>query len=139
MLTDRRGRKHTRTRLRLIALAFAVVACSDSTATTQQECTGDVAISATGGTTPTITWSPACRLWVLGVEEQDGGDVWVITSSGGNRIASGVRYGTLPSGAAALQPATPLVVGRTYSIFLARHTGPASDDGVLVGTADFTP
>ena len=85
-----------------------------------------------------ITWRPACRLFVLGVEEE-GGDVWVIVSEGGNRIASGVQYGVLPAGTTSDQAAVPLVAGRTYNIFALRHTGPGSGDGVLAGTKDFVP
>lgn len=129
----------TRIRTKLVALAFALVACRDSTAPNQPECTGNVDIHVSGGTTPTITWTPACRVFVLGVEEEGGRDVWLIVSEGGNRIASGVRYGTVPAGATSDESAIALVAGRTYTIFAARHTGPASDDGVLAGTRDFTP
>jgi hypothetical protein len=124
--------------LQLVALAFVLAGCDDSTAPNQPECTGPVDIQVSAGTTPRITWTPACRLFVLGVEGDDG-DVWVIVSEGGNRIASGVRYGVVPAGATSDEAAIPLVAGQTYTIFAARHTGPGSDDGELAGLLDFVP
>ena len=58
------------------------------------------------GLTPTISWTPRCRLAGLFVEAvESGGDVWAIEAGGSEGISSGVVYGTVPTGAAEDAPA----------------------------------
>ena len=119
-------------------LAFTVAGCGDSTGPGGAPCTGSVDVTVSSGTTPTISWTPNCRLWLVGVEADDG-DVWVIASPGRNGISPGVRYGVVPRGAMSDGPAVPLIAGQTYNVFVGRHTGPDDDDGVLAGVRTFTP
>ena len=119
-------------------VAFTAAGCGDSTGPSGAACAGSVDVSVSSGTTPTISWMPNCRLWLVGVEGEDG-DVWVILTPGRNGISSGVRYGRVPSGATSDGPAVPLVAGRTYDVFVGRHTGPDEDDGALAGLQTFTP
>jgi hypothetical protein len=97
------------------------------------------------GLTPSIGWSPGCRVGSLAVYEavpvpppQPGEDptpplpgdqtpgytqgtpMWRITSPAvaGNLIEPSVRYGSVPGDADELQPATPLAAGKHYIVEL---------------------
>jgi hypothetical protein len=120
------------------ACVLASVACGDddSTGLPAGNCTTDVTISVSAGTTPTFTWSPACRVTALLVEVEAGGDVWYIEATGAQGIASGVVYGTEPAGAEEDQPAIPLVAGETYDVLVARGDLANLE---LAGMATFTP
>ena len=128
-----------------LTAAMLLAACgSDSESTgpgqTLPECTGNVSVQVSAGTQPTFSWTPACRLFFLNVEPAtSGGDLWPLISRGANRIAPGVKYGVVPTGAEELQPAVALVAGQAYKVVLARYTGPDEEDGVLVGGRTFTP
>lgn len=126
---------------RTVALAFLLSACSsDPTGPNGPlpECTGPVSIQVSSGTSPSFDWSPACRLFFLSVE-LGAEDEWLVISDGANAIAPPVRYGVLPAGARQRDPATPLEPGLTYDVNVARWTGPGAEDGVLIGSRDFTP
>ncbi len=127
----------------VVTLVAALACGSDSGSTNPRslpECTGNVSIQVSAGIQPTFSWTPACRLFVLGVESaSSGSDQWVIISAGANRITPGVRYGTVPAGAAQLEAPAPLARGQSYDVFLGRYTGPDPDDGVLIGVKAFTP
>ena len=126
-----------------VTVLLIVLACEGSSTDPLQslpECTGNVGIQVTGGTQPTFSWTPACRLFFLNVEPAaSGSDLWPIISRGGNRIAPGVKYGVVPAGAEQLQPPASLVIGQAYKVALGRHTGPGAEDGAIVGVQEFTP
>lgn len=105
------------------------------------ECTGPVTLSASAGTVPRFTWTPACRLFLVLVEDPTGdGDQWGVLSDSSNKIAPGVSYGVIPSGATKeLLAPVPLVAGHSYHATVARFTGPGHEDGVTIGQLDFTP
>jgi hypothetical protein len=129
---------HSRTLCALASL-LAGVACSDGASPIEQAaCTGDVTLSVTSGTAPSISWSPACKLFLVLVEAE-GGDVWAVISDGANAIATPVRYGVVPTGATELQAPTPLVAGLSYSVSVFRWTGPNPQDGTPIGQKIFTP
>lgn len=124
----------------VLAILLASVACgSDTTSPSEQvACTGNVAVSVSSGTTPNISWDPACKAYSVLVEG-DGGDVWGIASEDGeNAIATPVRYGVVPAGATEFAPPSLLSAGTTYSVAVFRWTGPP-EDGTLIGTKAFTP
>lgn len=125
----------------IAALGCTLAACSSdptSPAGPVPECTGSVTIEVSSGTAPTFDWSPACRLFFLSVE-LGAADQWLVITDGTNAIAPPVRYGVLPAGARQRDPAIPLEAGRTYDVNVARWTGPGAEDGVLIGSRDFTP
>ena len=120
----------------------AALACSDSNAPgALPECTGAVTPKVGSGTTPRISWTPACRLFLVLVEDPSGGgDQWGVLSDSSNAIATPVTYGSMPAGATKeLQAAIALTVGQQYHLVLYRFTGPGHEDGTLAGEADFTP
>ena len=122
-------------------LCCALVACSSdptSPGGPVGECTGPVTIDVSSGTSPTFDWSPACRLFFL-IVELEADDYWLVITDSTNAIAPPVRYGVLPAGARQRDPATPLEVGQTYDVNVARWTGPGPEDGVLIGSEFFTP
>ena len=119
--------------------ALTLVVTAEPPDTSLPECRGPVSVSVSGGTEPTITWTPACRVAGLLVESE-GDDVWFVTSGRANGIAPGITYGAVPATAAA-DPDTPLVplaVGQTYLAAVARYAGPG-EEFVLAGTASFAP
>lgn len=122
-------------------LIVATAACSDTTAPAElAECDGPVAVSVGGGTTPEFTWEPSCRAFFLLVEPAEaGGDQWSVMTPGDNDLAPGITYGTVPAGAEELDAPVALVAGTAYEVLVFRHSGPDADDGVLIGTASFTP
>lgn len=116
---------------------LAIAGCSDGGTGPDDlgPCTvNSVAVSVSSGTTPTFTWTPACRVILLLVE-QGATDQWLLEATG-DGIASGVTYGTVPPGASANEPATPLQAGTTYEIILFR--GPAGSE-VMIALEEFTP
>lgn len=126
----------------LLPLCIAL-ACSDGAGPESANlpaCTGDISLTVSSGPTPRFSWSPGCKTFFLLVESQGaGGDVWSIMTPGTNGLVSGIRYGTVPDGAQELDPASPLVAGSPYAVYVFRYTGPDSDDGVLIGAQTFTP
>lgn len=131
---------HRLRRVSLVTSLAAVVALAgcddDPTRSGDDACRGNVSVSVSSGTTPSITWAPACRVTMLRVESGTLGAVWIIESPGGQGIASGVRYGTVPEGAAEDEPATPLVEGESYDAIVFRGTG---GDLTVAGVENFTP
>ena len=134
--------RHPARRLGL-SLALIAAACKPDSAdpnAPQVACTGIVSVQVTSGTTPTFSWTPACKLFFVLVEPSNSGaDLWSVISDSTNAIASPVVYGTTPSGAVQADAPTPLVAGQVYKVILFRWTGPGKQDGVLIGTANFTP
>ena len=124
----------------LIVLSTMALGCSsDSTDPGDAAaCTGPVTISVSAGTSPTFSWSPACRLFFVNVES-DASDQWGIISDSANAIAPPVQYGVVPAGAEQLSELTPLVSGQTYDVNLFYWTGPDAQDGTFIGSQEFTP
>ena len=126
-----------------VLIVAAAAGCADEPSGTDgpvPECTGAVSVTVGTGTTPTFTWTPACRLFLLLVEPVVGGtDLWSIISDSANVIAPPVTYGVVPTGVQEGDPPTTLVVGSGYEVYLYRWTGPGRQDGALVGQATFTP
>jgi hypothetical protein len=126
----------------LSCLLFLTTACSDSSTNTEElsGCVGDVAVSGTAGTSPTFSWTPRCKVMFLLVEPAgSGSDLWSISTDGRNGIAPGVRYGVVPAGAVAFNPAISLSPGTSYELILYRHTGPGPDDAAISAIHIFTP
>jgi hypothetical protein len=122
-----------------LMLAIAtVMGCGGSSDVTGPEfigpCTGNVTVSVSGSTTPTFTWTPACRVIGLLVE-LEAADQWFLEATG-DGFASGVHYGTVPAGATAQESAKPLVSGTTYEVILFRGT---SESGAIAAIKEFTP
>jgi hypothetical protein len=122
-------------------LPLASLACNDEpTEAGLNDCTGPVALQVSGGTVPSFSWTPACRLFGLLVEpEASGQDLWFIITEGGNTIAPGVTYGQVPAGAEERQPPAALLAGTAYKVAVHRWIGPGGDDGELIGVQSFTP
>ncbi|MCG3776852.1 MAG: hypothetical protein JW395_3723 [Nitrospira sp.] len=127
----------------LVLATFTLLSgCSDdSTSSTElPDCTGEVTITVSAGTTPQFSWAPACQLFFLIVEPAASGeDLWSIGTEGANEISPSVRYGTVPPGAQELDPPTPLMAGTEYKVAIFRYTGPGRQDGVIIGLQTFTP
>jgi hypothetical protein len=124
-------------------LGAVVAACGDSTGNDGVlACEGAVTVQVGSGTSPQISWTPVCRLFLVLVEDAGGmgGDQWAVESDSSNSIAPPVRYGTIPPGATdeITLPVT-LQAGHAYRVNVFRFTGPGHEDGVLIGQANFTP
>jgi probable HAF family extracellular repeat protein len=107
------------------------------------ECTGPVALTVSAGTTPTFSWTPACRVNYLNIDTADGAqEIWSIGSDDGelasyNTIAPGVRFGVVPPRATQIDPLVPLVPGTAYKVFVAFRLADGGDE--FAGEATFTP
>ncbi|MEX2110139.1 MAG: hypothetical protein WD802_06030 [Gemmatimonadaceae bacterium] len=120
----------------VVVVFLASVSCSNyvSGPETSGPCTTDVSVTVSAGTTPTFTWTPACRVIGLLVEE-GASDRWLLEATGAG-IAPGVTYGSVPAGASEDAPAIPLVSGTTYEVILSRGT-PANATRAAI--EEFTP
>jgi hypothetical protein len=119
----------------MLAIATATGCGSDATGPEAGgACTGNVTVSVSAGTTPTFTWTPACRVIGLLVE-LEASDQWFLEGSG-DGIAPGVQYGIVPPGATASEPARPLVSGTTYEVILFRGT---PETATIAAIKEFTP
>ena len=131
-----------RTSLLLAVSCAMVLACSSDSndpGDAAPACTGPVTIAVSSGTSPTFSWTPACRLFFVNVE-LGATDQWSIISDSTNAIAPPVQYGVVPAGAQqSTSEVTPLVPGQTYEVNLFYWTGPGAQDGTFIGSLDFTP
>ena len=122
-----------------IATAAALVAlagCADPTAPEPLDpCTGAVTVSVTAGTTPRISWSPACNVIFMIVEE-DAADLWMVLANADAGFGPGIDYGTAPSGGTQDEAAIALALGVEYVITLYRGTLASP---VLAAIHAFTP
>jgi hypothetical protein len=129
-------------RIPCLALAAAGIACSSeptSSGGALAACSGAVAVSVASGAQPTVTWTPACKLFFLNVEPvNSGADQWSVITDSANAIAPPVKYGVTPPGAVQLTAPASLLVGQAYNVYVFRWTGPGRQDGVLIGTGTFT-
>jgi hypothetical protein len=133
-------------------------ACGDDDATGPEVCTDDtgtVDVQITGGSSPTVSWSPACAVALFLVEGDEEGDTWLLstdeatwdTPSQANRIGPPITYGTVPAGIDELYGPLDLVPGRRYEVILWRIPPTGNFDGCLavfggacmIGLEAFTP
>ncbi|HET7109361.1 MAG TPA: hypothetical protein VFI41_00700 [Gemmatimonadales bacterium] len=80
-------------------------------------------VSVTADPAPVFTWNPTCG--VAGLEVRPTGSAsggWSILSRTElkNPLASGIRYGKLPSEGRTVIPASPLVAGAEYEVVVRR-------------------
>ena len=126
----------------LAAVAAFVAGCDDTTGPgTLPECVGPVNLVVEPSPTPVIRWTPACRVFLVLVEDPGGdGDEWGVLSDSSNAIAPPVTYGIVPHGASKeLGSPMPLQAGHEYHVGVRRFTGPGHEDGELIGQTTFTP
>jgi hypothetical protein len=128
-------------------VVLSASACADSPtallATTP--CATDVQIHASAGSTPDFTWTPSCRLFMVGVElSSSGHDLWFVAAdntSGGGGLTPPIRYGSVPPGAHLVEtPAPPaLQPGVPINALAFRLGGSTGHDTVLAGVLVVTP
>jgi hypothetical protein len=125
--------------MRYLALLFiATLACSDGTGPVPvcSRSVDDLHISA--GTTPTFTWTPACRLGSLGViRVSDQTVVWYVRADG-PALRPPVQYGVTPRGLEVLAGPAPLVPGAEYRVSIA-VAGSGQAPVPVLGIATFVP
>lgn len=98
---------------------FGVLACTSASSPEIVKrplvlCGVQVAVSVTGGTTPTFSWTPGCGATYFEVVTADGREVtWIVQGDTG-KIASGVLYGVAPAAYASRYGPVPLRVGTPY-------------------------
>lgn len=136
-----------RVRLRIAKSAlfgFSILAtssCSSTDATSAEDlpaCSGPVAISVSTGTTPTFSWSPACKVFYLdiGVVDTDQ-EIWAVANfDAKNTISPGVKFGVTPAGTRLIEGPVSLQPGTKYSVFIAFYNNGIETDG---GRVTFTP
>lgn len=111
-------------------------ACGGDGAAPPTACDGPVTLSATGGTIPTVRWSPAClagRLVVNPLPPSQGfGWHWAVTADS-RLIAPGVRFGDAPEGTTEDHPAWPLEPDEPYTVLL------FDAEGAEIGRREFSP
>ena len=128
-------------------LALAAGSCTTSTEPTLLACT-DPSISGGGGelllvssgTTPSFSWSPACKAYSLLVTDSIGNMMWGVISDSGSTMAPGVSYGVVPTGPhKQVQAPVPLLTGKSYAVGLYRPyvTTPTPSD--VLGAIAFRP
>ena len=119
---------------------ITLAGCSDAIGPDElPECSGPVTLEVTPGTTPSFSWTPACRLSSLVVEAVGGTQLWAIITRGENALAPPVSYGDPPAGAETLAPPGQLTSGTAYEVEVERWIGPEGDDGQSVGAKTFEP
>ena len=119
--------------------AFLVVAsCGDDdpvSTNAPAACTGNVTVTVTSGTTPTFSWTPACSIVALIVEE-GANDQWNVLANGDPGFGPSVVYGTKPAGSTQVGATTPLRAGVNYTVTVFR--GPLANP-VISSLQFFTP
>jgi hypothetical protein len=108
----------------IVFLTTAVAGCSSSSGPDLSMCSGSVALAFTAAPTPTLSWTPNCRVDHLLVEVPlppstgGGSDVtWQVAARvEGQGVAAPVRYGVVPQSMQELVAAKPLQAGSFYRI-----------------------
>jgi hypothetical protein len=102
----------------------------------ESACPVNVNISVSGGTTPTISWSPSCAITKLAIEDQKGNVQWFIACDG-NLIRPEVEYGIVPECAVEFCPmAYAMTVGEWYRVSLIRRDW---DHEYVIGAWNIVP
>jgi len=123
-----------------LVLLGGLIGCSDSSGTEALEiCTNPVTLTVGAGTTPKISWSPACLANQVVINEQGGGPAWamffVVDS---NPLRPPVHYGVVQAGALGTPTSpAPLTAGTTYNVNL--FVDPVGGPAELIGTKSVTP
>lgn len=105
----------------VVTVAVLTVGC-ETTGSEPEECAeADVSLTVSTGLQPTFTWTPECRMTWLQVSNAVSADVMWSLSADGNRIPSGVRYGTVPPGSEEWEPAAPLNLADRYTLAIWRY------------------
>lgn len=121
------------------SMAFvALASCGDDdpvSTNAPAACTGNVTVTVTSGTTPTFSWTPACSLVALIVEEA-ANDQWNVIANGDPGFGPNVVYGTKPAGSTQVGAVTPLRSGVSYTVTVFR--GPLASP-VIAALQFFTP
>jgi len=114
-----------RCRVPLLTVTAALVSCGPSEPATPvalSVCPDSVMVTITAGTTPQISWTPACRLSEIQVADSvNASFVWLVgrhASPADNLIVPPVTYGVPPTGVGVGYGPTPLVAGHTYILGL---------------------
>jgi hypothetical protein len=125
-----------------LAAALLTMSCGTDPNVFHVGCQQVDAFDVGSGLTPSISWSPDCRVASVGVYQgvptgsdpdhvpplpgtlpglTTGSRMWQITSpaSVGNLLEPTLRYGRSPDGAIEDSPASPLVAGQLYLVVLA--------------------
>src|SRR5262245_33247377 len=91
---------------------------SSTSVTVDTICSSPVNVSVTqGSTTPTISWSPSCKVQSLSVEDAGSGTVmWAIGNAAG--MSPPITYGVAPGGAIVGVPPAALLRGTAYGVSL---------------------
>jgi hypothetical protein len=130
-------------RRRTLVFGLLVIACGDPTRPPDiTPCFIDpVEVSVGAGTVPEISWTPACGISALAVEEVGAAapesTKWRVHRSQ-TLLQPPVRYGSPPNGSTDVVevPATSLETGRTYRVILFTQ---ALFEFSEIGSATFTP
>ncbi len=116
-------------RSRLIAIVMAVGAIGACAASQEPTpCTAPLVATASAGREPVFTWTPACGIAEIAVNDDvapgDTGQTrwWAQTRDGRNTISSGVRFGSMPSGTRLVVAPTALLAGHSYLVTLLWYT-----------------
>ena len=120
---------------------LAASSCSGTDAISAEDlpgCSGPVSISVSTGTTPTFSWTPACKVYFLDIGVVDTNqEIWAVGNfDAKNTIAPGVKFGVTPAGTRLIEGPVPLQSGKAYSIFIAFYNNGVETDG---GRLTFTP
>jgi hypothetical protein len=142
MLSPTRRRRST-SLLRAVLLS-GLAACGGDPAGPRRMplCQGPVTVTVGPGVRPEFTWSPACRVQVLSVDNlSDGTSTWFLLAAPFTEraIVPPVRYGIVPADALDLTfgLTVDLQTGTRYEVTLLIDESPGGD--VVVGRAEFVP
>lgn len=131
-------------RLGRIALVFvamaAVLGCSDAAEPRAVDpCLLEQEIYILTDEPPRFTWEPTCRMAILYVRPEAGGNLnwWIEADT--NHIQSGITYGEAPpEGIIDEVGPTDLTPGANYVVTLVRRYGTGDNDLVAVGARVFS-
>jgi hypothetical protein len=131
----------------LVTLSLFAIACGKDTSepSARGMCTGGVKLHVTAGLTPDISWTPDCKLFMVGVElASTGDDRWFVAStdiSTAGGLSSPIHYGVLPPGAVLVDGPVPLQQGVANNALAFRlpAVNPDTANPILAGVLVFTP
>jgi hypothetical protein len=118
--------------LLLVVASAAIGSCSrDSTGPEQISCmpeTNSAEVTVVAGSSVVFDWTPKCSVALLLVEEENGSDMWWISTPEANwrspdlanKISPPATYGQVPADVTNSFGPEPLIVGTTYKLVLWR-------------------
>jgi hypothetical protein len=118
------------------ATALVLVGCGGDSASTAVDaiCAGPILVAVGQGTTPSISWSPACKAQAISVEDVNSGTiVWSIANRDG--MTTPITYGSKPVGSTTGVEAAALQRGTAYDITVFEGLPPIG----VIGEQTFTP